>query len=276
LSQASGGATDPGPDPGSLVTELYDRILTPAHGFRAYPLGDPQICRRMGLDQVRRTADCVVLGDDAALQLGSPQRRSVSCLLWGGPPGLTRNRLWVAGPDLAHLRDSELSLGHIVVAELAVPGGGHPPAGEPPATGSLAGRLPGLMVRRLPGKLWLRIHGKLLDRGLTLYALGQCLAAACVSAGVAVRALDLILFVGDGPIADRFFAQVEPLARAAQWVRRSRQHRSWRERGWLVCAAAGCDNCDDRATCDLLRKVAGGRQTWHRERNQALPRRPRP
>jgi len=59
----------------------------------------------------------IVLREDLGLELGSPEKESVSCLLWTEQPELVENgRITLVGPDFPESRGLSLPLGKVVLA----------------------------------------------------------------------------------------------------------------------------------------------------------------
>jgi len=71
-------------------------------GSRTWPKGGPRN---------------IVLSEDLGLELGSPEKESVSCLLWTEQPGLVNNgRITLIGPDFPESRGLSLPFGKVVLA----------------------------------------------------------------------------------------------------------------------------------------------------------------
>lgn len=62
----------------------------------------------------------IVLKEDMGLELGSPDKDSVSCLLWTGELSTVEDgRITLAGPDFPESQDNSLPFGKVVIAGVA-------------------------------------------------------------------------------------------------------------------------------------------------------------
>jgi len=186
----------------------------------------------------------LVLGADAALDLGSPAVGSLAFLLWSAAESGTRRRAWRLGPDVSDLAAAsrEASLGLVIHVR-----------GEPPRDSAeeyaryidlrqaLYSITPdGVTLRSMPSQqhLWLRIHRDAVARGFTLAHLGATLSDALLGLPFA-REVDL-LFVTAGPEA---LAPLRPLGRdvhrrVGALVKRHEEER------------AECAECEYQDICD--------------------------
>ncbi len=187
----------------------------------------------------------LVLGADAALDLGSPAVGSLAFLLWSaGAESRTPRRAWRLGPDVPDLAAASREAGLGLVIHVR---------GEPAQDSAeeytryidlrqaLYSITPdGVTLRSMPSQqhLWLRIHRDAVARGFTLAHLGATLSDALLGLPFA-REVGL-LFVTAGPEA---LAPLRPLAqdvhrRVGALVKRHEEER------------AECDECEYQDICD--------------------------
>jgi len=85
-----------------FMGQLSPRKTWDKNGTRPWPKGGPRN---------------IVLSEDLGLELGSPEKESVSCLLWTEQPGLVNDgRITLIGPDFPESRGKSLPLGKVVLA----------------------------------------------------------------------------------------------------------------------------------------------------------------
>ena len=186
----------------------------------------------------------LVLGADAALDLGTPAAGSRAFLLWagqGGSPHSTDGDLLIVGPDVPELLAAgarEVGLGLVLLArgDLCDEYADYLDLKE-----ALYGlQLDGLTLRSMPshGHLWLRLHREAAAEGFSFGHLGRALVEA-LGAVEAVDRLTVLFVVGDearlaalGPVAD------DVKRRVAALIKRHEE------------ADAACDDCEYQDICD--------------------------
>jgi hypothetical protein len=249
-----GPPADMAPLIGSLRT-LPERLgAIPA--FRlAKPSGQTAFHTRTGF-RPRGGTPVIVVGKEVALELGHPDTESQAALVWTAMPGLVTDGLVTrCGPDVGALpRGARWPFGLLVSLELD-PGVPSDPFAMEQLL-NLTNRLPGYMVRALPGRLWARIGANALDRGLSLFDVGEALVRAFGEEVQGVRAVEALLVTASAE-AVRLLA---PLVAEARILAGQHKKLALSPEGDLECEELDCDECDDRDTCDSLRDILARRR----------------
>jgi CO dehydrogenase/acetyl-CoA synthase beta subunit len=143
----------------------------------------------------------VVLRQQAALELGSPDQRSLSLLLWGDPGRLTDGRVTLAGPDLPALPPAGSPFGRVLLVGCQVPAELALKRHAQLRDALYGVQLQGVMTRVLPSRhrVWVRVSRTALERGLRAWHLG---AAALRAAGALpfVERAEVLLVTAEEPL----------------------------------------------------------------------------
>ena len=243
------------PDSAGLQQKDYYDLIRVVHEiaeenkFTVHPLGDAKICGDLGFGGIRKGSASIVLAEDTAVELGAPQKESVSMAMWTSRRGTLRNRLWTSGSDFDKLIDKSVSYIQIIMLEFE----DGSQAAEPDIgrIKNLTNKLSGFMTRSMPGKTWIRIDKKRMQEGFSLYALGQCLHKAYLDAIPDIKSMDIILITDH----DELIKTLKPVSEIARIISGDNTKFKWVSDGVVTCDELNCDDCEEKATCDSIREM---------------------
>jgi CO dehydrogenase/acetyl-CoA synthase beta subunit len=143
----------------------------------------------------------VVLRQQAALELGSPDQPSLSLLLWGDPGQLSDGRMTLAGPDLDALPSGGSPFGRVLLVGCEVPATVALERHARLRDALYGARLQGVMTRVLPSRhrVWVRVSRTALERGLRARDLGSA-ALSAVRSLPFVEAAEVLLVTAGQPL----------------------------------------------------------------------------
>lgn len=243
------------PDTADLQQKDYYELIRVVHEiaeenkFTVYHLGDTKICSDLGFGSFNKGNTCIVLEEDTAVELGSPQKESVSITMWTSHRGILSNRLWTCGSDFDRLIDKSVSYIQIIMLEFE--DGSRAVESDIGRIKNLTNKLPGFMTRNMPGKTWIRIDKKRMQEGFSLYALGQCLHKAYLDAIPDIKSMEIILITDN----DEFIKTLKPISEIAKIISGDNTKFKWVSDGVVTCDELNCDSCDEKATCDSIREM---------------------
>ena len=188
-----------------------------------------------------------MLAQDAALELGPPQRVSINMVLWTAPPDrIEPGRVWVLGPDLAAVGPGAHDYAQIVM--LGWPAGMEVNPFRLAAVPVAGERLPGVMARAIPGRLWLRVSHPALAAGLDF----PLLAAAAGEAYHEGRAASVAVECAFATAGAETFAG---LAAEAKILVGAHKKIALGQTGEYECEDLDCDACSEKPVCDRIREA---------------------
>ncbi len=203
--------------------------------------------------------DFVVLGEDTAIELGSPGTLSVSRFLWTGKQGLVKDRAYIIGDRLGEFTARRVSFLQFVITELDE--GALECDDSLYSKKNLSNRIPGYMTRTLPGKIWVRIHRDLMQRGFSLSELACELHDAYCSGSHGVKKSDVILVAGNDSVIEKFIK----ISEAASLISTENRKKRWIEEGVLNCDDLNCDSCEEQSGCNTIREAIQMRRNTNNE-----------
>jgi CO dehydrogenase/acetyl-CoA synthase beta subunit len=240
-----------------LIRVVHD--IAGEHEFTVYPLGDAKICNELGMNRSGRPNACIVLEEDTAVELGAPDKESLSITMWTSRGGTLSNRLLTYGPDFDRLIDRSVSYVQIIMLEFE--DGSQAVEPDIGRIKNLTNKLAGFMTRSMLGKTWARIGKELMNKGFSLYALGQCLHKAYIDAIPDIKGMDIVL------ITDRhdLIKTLKPVSEAAKIISGDNTKFRWVSDGVVSCDELDCENCDDKATCDSINEMLAKRKAMKKQ-----------
>jgi CO dehydrogenase/acetyl-CoA synthase beta subunit len=227
---------------------LIEKILQETIPFTVFDFQDNKAPKTLGYSIKKDRVSSVVLAEDSLLELGSPEKLSLSRGFWTKKKDLVKNQLLVHTPDLSKQKGASLSFLHFVIIELQ--------ENQDPTNTllfrpmNLTNKLPLVMTRTVPGKLWMRIHKKIFKK-FSLYNFGQTIRAHYIHKFPQIKNIDIILAAGD----ELFISKFEKFSKAAAIISGENRRLQWEEDGIVVCNDLDCNVCDEKAACDTIREV---------------------
>lgn len=247
-------------DTTGLQQKDYYELIRVVHGiageneFTVHPLGDANICNEMGMNRPGSRNACIVLEEDTAAELGAPDKESLSITMWTSRRGTLLNRLLTRGPDFDKLIGKSVSYVQVIMLEFE--DSSQALEQDIGRVRNLTNKLAGFMTRSMPGKTWVRIGKQLMNRGFSLYALGQCLHKAYRDAIPDIKNMDIILITD----SDDFIKNLKPVSEAAKIISGDNTKFRWVSDGVVSCDELDCENCDDKAICDSINEILSKRR----------------
>lgn len=233
----------------SVVQEIADK-----NKFASYRLGDAKICSDLGYNSSGKRNAYIVLEEDTAVELGAPDKESLSITMWTSQRGTLANRLLTYGSDFERLTNKSVSYIQIIMLEFE--DGSQAVESDIARIKNLTNKLSGFMTRSMTGKTWIRIGKERLKQGFSLYALGQCLHKAYIDAIPGIKGMDIILITD----RDEFIKTFKPVSEAAKIISGDNTKFRWVADGVVSCEELDCENCDDKATCDSINEMLAKRR----------------
>lgn len=231
--------------------ELIEKVFTIVHenNLAVYDLGDLKICGDMGYADSKKGNAHIVLAEDTAVELGAPQKDSISMAMWTSRRGTLSDRLWTSGSDFPGLVGASVPFLQIIMLEFD--NGSQAVESDIGRIKNLTNRIPGFMTRSMGGKTWIRIDKKLIRKGFSLYALGQCLYKAYTDAIPAIKSMEIILMTDNDALMHAF----QPLAEAAHVIAGDNNKFKWIADGVVSCDELNCDRCEEKPACDTIKEI---------------------
>jgi CO dehydrogenase/acetyl-CoA synthase beta subunit len=248
------------PDTADLQQKDYYELIRVVHElaqeneFTSHPLGDAKICNDLGLNSSGTRNACIVLEEDTAVELGAPDKDSLSFTMWTSRRGTLSNRLLTCGTDFDRLMNKSVSYVQIIMLEFE--DGSQAVEPDIGRIKNLTNKLSGFMTRSMLGKTWIRIGKERMNQGFSLYALGQCLHKAYRDAIPDIKSMEIILITGH----DEIIKILKPVSEAAKIISGGNTKFKWVSDGVVSCDELDCDNCDDKATCDSINEMLAKRK----------------
>ncbi|MGE5423253.1 MAG: hypothetical protein ACM3QW_08315 [Ignavibacteriales bacterium] len=234
-----------------LMARVKELLHNPQYGFRRLPVGDLGGLAQIGWQTTTggKKNAVVVTADQTAMELGGPQDRALSTLLWSKSENLLEDSIWIAGHDFADIKSRTVSYTQLVMIEL--PNDYNSSWADMVRVSTLTNRISGYMTRSLPGKLWVRIGFDLMQKGFSLHTLGQCLVAAYREGLPGVRKVEVVLAANDPELVSVF----EPIHNSARAISGENQKLTLEADGTLSCDDLDCTSCEEKPACDTIRDV---------------------
>lgn len=243
-----------------LINKVYEELKSAKNLFHVFQLGDEQEVNRIGFNNNSTSGLYIVPLEDTAIELGSPQVASSSIILRGSDQASSMGNLWVLGNEIAHLKESPLPFLQIVIFHIDK-------NVTPPSDfnlrklRNLTNKLPGFMSCSMSGKSWIRIDKTLANKDFSLYSLGQCIWKNYSCNITGLNGIDIIIAAGNSDIVERF----RPIIDASQVLSRESRKSRWLRDGVISCDDLSCNVCDDKPSCDTLRRIVTKRTEARRD-----------
>jgi len=253
------------PDTADLQQKDYYELIRVVHElaedkkFALYPLGDAKICSESGMNPSGSRNSYIVLEEDTAVELGAPDKASISMTMWTSHRGTLSNRLWTCGSDFERLENKSVSYIQIIMLEFD--DGSQAVESDIVRIKNLTNKLPGFMTRSMQGKTWIRISKERMNNGFSLYALGQCLHKAYMDTIPDIKGMDIILITDH----NEFFKLLKPVSEAAKIISGDNTKFKWVSDGVVSCDELDCENCDDKETCDSINEMLAKRKAMKKQ-----------
>jgi len=135
--------------------------------------------------------------EDVSVELGSPQRESVSYIVIGSPTELHDGRITLIGPDIPESAGKELNFGQV----LLIGGTTIPDLEYKEMERALfhLQNLEGFMIRAIPNKLWARVNRQAVQRGFSFETLGKALMIMYRQQFKSIETMELIFITTNTP-----------------------------------------------------------------------------
>ncbi len=236
-----------------LIKKVINYLDDPENNFVQHRAGDYKECNKIGYENKRRGDAFVVMDEDTAIELGSPQTDSISRVLLTNRPGFVGrsdgNRIWIGGKDLDKIKSRSVSFLQLILLELEA--NTDPTDSNLHRLKNLTNKIPGYMTRTVPEKIWIRVHKRLLKKGFSLYSLGQCLYQNYKDSIDGLKKIDIILAADAPELVNKF----KPICVAAKIISDENRKLKWEEDGVVSCEDLNCNSCEEQPTCDTLRDI---------------------
>ncbi|MCP4137416.1 MAG: hypothetical protein GY754_40995 [bacterium] len=236
-----------------LINTCVELLNNPENKFSEYKAGDSRECKKIGFGKNKKGNAYIVMADETAVELGSPKTKSLTRVLWTKTPGITSDRIWIAGKDLPEILSQQngSSVSFLLFIILQLGNENDPTDIRLQGLKNLTNKIPGFMTRSITGKMWIRIHKSLMKKKFSLYSLGQSLYETYKESIPGIEGIDIILAADDPAL----IAQFEPVFEAAKIICGENQKLQWEEDGVVSCEELNCDVCEEQPTCDTIRDI---------------------
>jgi CO dehydrogenase/acetyl-CoA synthase beta subunit len=238
-------------------TELIKKVHEIIHenNFTVYKLGDAQLCNALGFGTSNRGNSYIVLEEDTAVELGAPRKDSVSMAMWTSATGTLAGRLWTYGRDFSGLINKSVSFLQIILLEFEE--ASKAVESDIGLIKNLINKIPGFMTRSRAGKIWIRIDKKLIEKGFSLYSLGQCLYKAYTDAIHDIKSMDIVLITDADDLINKF----KQVSEDAKVIAGDNTKFKWISDGVVSCEELNCDTCEEKTACDTIKEILIKRKT---------------
>ena len=230
-----------------LIESALDIIEENKNKFEVFKFGNTELLNLIDYKKECPSRDYVVLGEDTALELGSPDTHSVNRLFWTRKPGLVKNRSLIINNSLKDLEKERVSFMQLVFIE--IDDSVDPYDSDLYRLKNLTKVIPGLMTRSQQNKIWIRINRELMKKNITLRAIGEAVAERYMSRGAV--SVEIVLIAHDDIITE-----FHEISTAAEVLSRSNRKQRWIEDGVISCEDLDCSSCSEKVYCDTLKQIA--------------------
>lgn len=232
-----------------LIRKSFDIIECFKDEFTVHTLGCEKLLEEVSYGKSNRPGDFVVLGEDTAVELGSPRTQSFSRVLWSYETDIATGKLYVHDELTADSRRRELSFLQFIFVE--VDSNADPYETRIYNLKNLTNKIPGYMTRSIPEKLWVRIHRKLLKKQFSLVHIGEALYRTYSEELPGFVNMDILLIAGNDNLVSRF----TPISNSAKIISGENRKLKWEKDGVVSCDDLDCDNCEEQEACETIRDI---------------------
>ena len=237
-------------DHAPLVDIIHRLTGNSTERFMEYPLDEGAEAAKFNLRaSSEMKTPVIVTAADTALEIGSPRHRAVNTLLWTHRKGVVRNRVLIGGIEIDRAMPGPVTAGVCIMTEIEGSLDTNGPNFK--ALRHLSNMLPGFMIRSMPGKMWVRIHHDLIKAGFSSYSLAQCLAHAYSQSHPTISAVEIVVVMGMPDIVE----EMESVDIRARIINGTNRNISLEEDGSLTCEDLDCTNCENMASCEIIREI---------------------
>lgn len=230
-----------------LINEIYNTINSDF--ITRYSLGNAEECSRIGYGISDKKNSFIVMAEDTAVELGSPQKVSISKTLWTTSENIAGNNVYVKNDQLSSFENRSVSFLQLIIVQFDNADDAKDYRLQ--SVKGLSNKIPGLMCRSMQGKMWIRINKSLMEKDFSLYSLAECLYHSYMQAIPAIKAMDIFLIADDDPLILKF----EPIISTAESISENNNKVRWIEDGIVNCDDLNCASCEEKPVCDSLRQI---------------------
>jgi len=196
--------------------------------------------------------------EEVFVELGSPQRESVSYIVIGPPSEIQDGYITLIGPDIPESEGRDLNFGQVIlVGGLAIPDLEYK---EMERALFHLKNLEGFMIRAIPNKLWGRVNRQAVQHGFSFETLGKALMIMYRQQFPSIEAMEIVFITTDIP---QDFLEVRVIGTEVRkkYIQKYSETLKSRLAEITEKQRADCNNpwsceeCDYNAVCDEIQDI---------------------
>lgn len=232
-----------------LINKSLSIIENHKELFTSTPLSDSNGLTEIGYNDKSKNNSYLVLKSDTALELGSPNIKSQSSVMYTKNFGFLSNRLWLSGKN--NLKPEKEPLPFLLLILLEADSDIDQIKFKLKSIKNLNNKIPGFMTKSFSGNIWVRIHSDLLEKGFTLQSYANALFKAYKSSIPQMKNMDIIMVTKNTNLISEF----DLVCEASEKISANNKKIRWERDGLIECETLDCNTCDEQIVCDLLKEV---------------------